>query len=83
MLWNAIPGWNGTRKVTTAERRSGAESARALMARLPELTTIVMIGKKAQKADQHLNASGLTIYKTALPSLRVKNIYPEIYAKSP
>ena len=53
------------------------------MARLPELTTIVMIGKKAQKADQHLNASGLTIYKTALPSPRVKNIYPEIYAKSP
>ena len=37
-LWNTVPGWNGTRKITSAELKAGSACLHRLFALLPNLT---------------------------------------------
>jgi hypothetical protein len=52
IIWNVIPGWNGTRRIMAAEHKAGVDSlVKDLIPLLPKLRTIVLVGKKAQAAS--------------------------------
>ena len=50
VIWNVIPGWNGTRKITTTERQAGIDALKGLIPLLSKLRTIVLVKKQAQRA---------------------------------
>jgi len=82
VIWNIIPGWNGTRKVTTTELRAGVDDLNGLLTLLPKLQTIVLVGKKAQKASlvKHLH---LRILDSAHPSPLVRASQPDAWHAIP
>jgi len=76
LIWNVIPGWNGTRKVTAAELRSGVTHLEALIPLLPNLKTIVLVGGKAQRAKRLLQPMCPHILTSAHPSPIVRATRP-------
>ena len=50
VIWNVVPGWNGTRRIMAAELRTGVAALDELVPLLPKLRTIVLVGRKAQRA---------------------------------
>ena len=50
ILWNVIPWWNETRKVTPQELHAGIASLFELLKLLPRLASVVLVGQKACKA---------------------------------
>ena len=72
VLWNLIPGWNGTRKVTAREVREGAQETLGLVRLLPNLRAVVLVGGKAGLAAPLLEGRGLVIRKSRHPSPIVK-----------
>lgn len=76
LIWNVIPGWNGTRKVTTAELHSGVAHLETLIPLLPNLTTIVLVGSKAQRAKRLLLPMCPHILTSAHPSPIVRATRP-------
>jgi hypothetical protein len=72
VLWNLIPGWNGTRKVTAREVREGAQETLGLVRLLPNLRAVVLVGGKAGLAAPLLEGRGLVIRKSLHPSPIVK-----------
>ncbi|MEX4005173.1 uracil-DNA glycosylase family protein [Paraburkholderia sp. EG285A] len=81
--WNVIPGWNGTRKVTAAERREGAEELKQAIALFPHLHTVVLVGKQAQKSEKYIRSLGLRIVKSAHPSPIVRASMRETWERIP
>ncbi len=77
ILWNVIPGWNGTRTVTGSELLDGASHANELIHLLPRLRVVVLVGQKAAEARSHLVASGLTLFTSAHPSPLVRARWPK------
>jgi Uracil DNA glycosylase superfamily len=61
LIWNAVPWYLGPtqRKPTTAERASGALILRELITKLPELHTIVPLGRHAQGTWRRYGRPGL------------------------
>jgi hypothetical protein len=47
VIWNVIPGWNGTRRITRAELKKGLECLNELIVKLPNLCAVVLVGQKA------------------------------------
>jgi len=89
LIWNVIPGWNGTRKVTASELRLGVVQLEALIPLLPNLTTIVLVGSKAKRAMRLLKPMGLCILTSAHPSPIVRatrleewRAIPTVWAKA-
>ncbi|CAG9239479.1 Uracil-DNA glycosylase [Paraburkholderia caribensis] len=74
VMWNVIPGWNGTIKVSSAECRDGLDELRTLVALLPRLTTVVLVGRKAGKAEAFMRSLGLHVFISAHPSPKVRSI---------
>ncbi|MGK5044397.1 uracil-DNA glycosylase [Janthinobacterium sp. GB4P2] len=74
VLWNSIPGWNGTIKMTAAERRAGLAELPILLTLLPKLKAVILVGRKAQKASVLLQGNGLQIAISAHPSPKVRSI---------
>lgn len=74
VTWNIVPGWNGTIKVSTAECRNGLDELRTLVALLPRLKTVVLVGRKAGKAEAFMRSSGLHVFTSAHPSPKVRSI---------
>ena len=72
VLWNLIPGWNGTRKVTAREVTEGAQETLGLVRLLPNLREVVLVGAKAGLAAPLLESQGLVIRKSRHPSPIVK-----------
>ena len=68
VIWNYIPWWNGTRKVTPDEKRAGIEAVRELVKLLKELKVIVLVGTHAQSAEKHIQQLGYTIIHSDHPS---------------
>jgi len=77
VIWNVIPWWNGTRKVTPSELCDGAACVLKLIALLPTLSAVVMVGEKVTRARPHLEATGLALFTSAHPSPLVKARFPE------
>jgi len=74
-LWNTVPGWNGTTKITAAELRNGAACLHRLFALLPNLAVVVLVGRKAQRVAPMLEGKDLTILNSFHPS-------PKTYARA-
>ncbi|MBF0284953.1 MAG: uracil-DNA glycosylase [Magnetococcales bacterium] len=54
ILWNVIPGWNGTIKTKKTERDEGVEKAKELILKLDKLKVIILVGRTAQAAEHSL-----------------------------
>ncbi|HFF8947477.1 uracil-DNA glycosylase [Serratia marcescens] len=72
VLWNTIPGWNGTIKLTSAEKKEGLSELANLLALLPNLTTVVLVGRKAEKALPIIKMKPVKIIVSAHPSPKVR-----------
>ena len=68
VIWNVIPCWNGTTKVTITELREGVGGVGELVKLLPDLKVIVLVGNKAQTAKTLLDKLGFEIFCSYHPS---------------
>jgi hypothetical protein len=74
VLWNVIPGWNGTIKIKAGERRSGVEELADLLLLLPKLKTVVLVGRQAGKAAKFMQSMHVEIFPSAHPSPKVRSM---------
>jgi hypothetical protein len=77
VTWNVIPWWNGTRKVTTRELHEGVACVDDLIALLPKLRAVVLVGRKAARAEKHLQGKNLALFRSAHPSPLVRASNPQ------
>ena len=83
VLWNVIPGWNGTRKVTASELRDGIGALQGLLRLLPRVRAIVLVGQKAAKAGPHIRDLGLAVFQSPHPSPIVRSTNPAAWRSIP
>lgn len=83
VTWNVVPWWNGTRRITAAELRDGVAALDDLIALLPELRVIVLVGRKAARARSPLADRGLHLFESAHPSPIVRASRPELWKSIP
>lgn len=67
-LWNVIPGWNGSVKVTSEEFRLGVACLRDLFELIPNLKVVMLVGRKAERARHLLEGRGLPVLSSCHPS---------------
>jgi uracil-DNA glycosylase len=72
VIWNVVPWWNGTRKVTSRELCQGSACVEELVKLLPALSAVVMVGESAARAKQYLKTTGLVLIVSCHPSPLVK-----------
>jgi hypothetical protein len=84
VLWNVIPGWNGKRAIATAELLEGVNSLKDMLPLLREnLRTIVLVGRKAERASSLIEPLGLRILISAHPSPLVRASQPQLWRTIP
>ena len=83
VIWNIIPWWNGTRKVTAEELQEGAASVDNLVKLLPALAVVVMVGRKAANARRSLKNTGLELIDSHHPSPLVRARFPSKWEAIP
>ena len=83
VIWNVVPGWNGTRKIAKAELLAGVDDLKGLLPLLPKLRTVILVGKKAQRARPLVEPLGLRIFVSAHPSPLVRASQPDVWRKIP
>jgi hypothetical protein len=76
VTWNLIPWWNGTRKVTATELRQAAECIGELLTLLPNIRAVVLVGRRAAKAEKYFAEAGLPVFTSAHPSPLVRAKFP-------
>ena len=76
VLWNAVPGWNGTRRITGAEIRAGMASLKELINLLHRLRVVVLVGKNAGRVQSFVPSS-YAVLTSAHPSPLVRARWPE------
>lgn len=83
LLWNTVPWYIGSgqriRAAKTKDIRQGIDSLAELLALLPCLQAVVLVGKKAQKVEKHIRAVApqLNIFTSPHPSPMFVNRKPE------
>lgn len=83
VLWNVVPGWNGTRAITRSELEAGVAEVQGLLSLLPRVEAIVLVGKKAQRAERLLVGTGLSVFRSPHPSPLVRASQPDQWAAIP
>ena len=87
LVWNAIPWWNGTAKITAEEERAGARALTRLLALMPDLRAVVTVGRKAERAWARSLAAGggaaVPVFASAHPSGNVRAAFPERWMAIP
>lgn len=83
LMWNVVPGWNGTRKITTQELQEGVSEVLNLIALLPRLEVVVLVGKRAARAEPLLAGMGITVLHSLHPSPLVRASRPDDWADIP
>jgi hypothetical protein len=73
LIWNTVPAWNRTITIRSGEVRAGLLSLARLLPLLPKLRTVVLAGRKAERAEPILDERGLKIVRSVHPSARVRN----------
>ncbi len=68
ILWNVVPGWNGTRKITGPEHRAGVVAAIELTRLLPKLKIVVLVGNKAARSLPLIESAGFKVMVSDHPS---------------
>ncbi|RYX82962.1 uracil-DNA glycosylase [bacterium] len=81
VLWNIVPWYVGDgsriRAVNNNDIIQAAPYLKELIALLPELKVIALVGKKAQSAQKYIRElSNLPLIHTHHPSARVFNVWP-------
>lgn len=82
-LWNTVPGWNGTRKITSTELRQGVDCLHRLFSILANLAVVVLVGKKAQKVAPLIEDKNIAILTSYHPSPINYAAAPENWATIP
>lgn len=72
LIWNVVPWWDRRRAVSPEELRKGIEHVRELVARLPLLDTVVLVGEKAARSVPLLGDLKLRVLASYHPSPRVR-----------
>jgi hypothetical protein len=73
VIWNVVPWWNGTIKVTSAERREGLDCLKNLLKLLTRLRAIVFVGNNAKKAEGYIrDVLKLPTFHSCHPSPRAR-----------
>lgn len=72
LLWNTIPAWDDSRAFKGFHVRDGIKFLDGLLPLLPNLKTIILVGKQAQKARKGLKARGYDVAVSDHPSPLVK-----------
>ena len=71
VLWNALPSWNGTIKITAKERRHNTENTLIkLLEILTKIRTIILVGKEAEKLVRNLDLTNYKVIHSMHPSPR-------------
>lgn len=83
VIWNVVPWWNGTRRITAAELRDGVASIDALVALLPELRSIMLVGRKSGHARSLLEGRKIQLFESAHPSPIVRASRPHLWRAIP
>jgi hypothetical protein len=77
ITWNVVPWWDSTRKVTGQELIEGIACVQELIALLPKLRVVVLVGGQAAKARVYREGTGLAVFTSAHPSPLVKARFPD------
>lgn len=83
IVWNTVPWYIGTgskiRPASKDDIAAGVESLADLIALLPKLRAVVLVGGKAQKAERHLRsiAPDIAVFTSPHPSPLFINRKPE------
>jgi len=72
VIWNLIPWWDGQIRFTGKDRDTAVRELKSLFSLLPKLTTVVLVGRTAQKARPCL--SDLRAFDSAHPSPKVRSM---------
>jgi hypothetical protein len=74
LFWNVMPGWNGKIAYTKDELKEGPKALRGLLALLPKLRAVVLVGTPTQQTRNAIVAlrPGLKIISSAHPSPKVR-----------
>ncbi len=68
IMWNVVPGWNGTQAIKVGELSRGVEALNRLITLLPKLKIIVCVGRRAQSAEPFVTKPELTFFHSYHPS---------------
>ena len=81
VLWNAVPWYIGSgtkiRAATTADLATGLKPLPQLLQLLPKVRTIVLVGKKAEKASSQLSPVKYKLFSCPHPSPMFVNNAPD------
>lgn len=83
VLWNVIPGWNGRRAIGAGEVRVGVEELRSLLALLPNVRKVVLVGNRAQRAAPAIESLGMRVFRSAHPGPLVKGPNRALWERIP
>lgn len=83
LMWNVVPGWNGTRKITRQELLDGVGEVRNLLSLLPRVRVVVLVGKKAARAEPLLNGTSVIVRHSPHNSPLVRASRPDEWARIP
>jgi Uracil DNA glycosylase superfamily len=81
--WNVIPGWNGTIKIYASEVREGVEELKNLLALLTRVRTVVLVGRRAERAKKLIEEMNLRTLVSAHPSHKVRSFNRERWEAIP
>ena len=76
LIWNSVPAWNGTIRLSAQERLEGPRHLPALLSLLPQLDTAILVGRTAAGAEGLL-PPGLRILRSVHPSPQVRAAFPD------
>jgi hypothetical protein len=80
VIWDAVPWWDGTRRISGGQLRQGLACIDELLGLLPMVRAVVLVGRKAQRAMPHFQ---LPVFQSSHPSPLVRARHPERWAKIP
>ncbi len=83
LIWNAVPWWNGRTAVTAAELKDGAAALTDLLALLPHLRSVVLVGRKAEAAWAMSPGAAVPVFASAHFSANVRAAFPDRWAAIP
>lgn len=83
VIWNVVPSWNGTRKVTAQEIAQGAACVTKLVGLLPALAAVVLVGGRAARAKPFLEGTNLALFTSCHPSPLVRARYRAMWETIP
>ena len=87
LIWNAVPWWNGKTSVTAAELRDGTAALGELLALLPGLRSVCLVGRKAEAVWARSQEAGVRaavpVFVSAHYSGNVRAAFPDRWMAIP